>query len=352
MYHATDHAELNLMIRGFQVSRMLRLVADLSIADRFPHRGETDIAALAAACGVLGTPLLRVLRALAAFGVFRVTAAGGIGHTPMSLLLRADAPQSLRPAALALAAPGSWGAWNELDAALTGEVPHRRAWNIGRFEYLREHPDEGRDFDLFMGQDPSDRHAAVAAACDFPGTPLIADIGGGNGALLRCILARSTHARGLVFDRAEVVSAIASDGLMDGRLATAAGNFFDHVPAGADHYLLVRVLHDWPDEDCVRILRNCRAAMHDGARLLVVERILETDPAKGQPIEYLGDMQMMAMFGNARERTQAEFSALLNAAGFEVIRLGATASSAFIIEAEVHVSGMRDLASSPPAGRL
>lgn len=87
---------------------------------------------------MLSTPLLRALRVLAAFGVFRVTAAGGVGifagHPPMSLPLR------FRPAALALTTPGSWGAWNELDAALTGEVPYRCARNTGRFGHLREHP--------------------------------------------------------------------------------------------------------------------------------------------------------------------------------------------------------------------
>ena len=198
---------------------------------------------------------------------------------------------------------------------------------------------------MFIGQDHSDRLAAVAAACNFPGTALIADLGGGNGALLRCILARAPQAWGLVCDRAAVASAIAPDGLLDRRMTTAAGDFFDHVPAGADPYLLVRVLHGWPDDDCLRILRNCRAAIHDGARLLVVERILQTDPAKGHSIEYLGEMQMMARFGSARERTHAELCAMLNAAGFEPTRLVATTSSAFIIDADVQQAAL------PPVAR-
>ena len=69
--------------------------------------------------------------------------------------------------------------------------------------------------------------------------------------------------------------------------------------------MLIRVLHDWRDEDCLRILRACRAAMGPDALLLIGEQMLEPDPARGRPTGYLRDMQMMAMFGSARERTEA-----------------------------------------------
>lgn len=74
--------------------------------------------------------------------------------------------------------------------------------------------------------------------------------------------------------------------------------------------------------------------MRADSRLLVVEQILEPDPAKGRPLDYLGDMQMMAMFGSARERTRAEFDALLEGAGFASTRVISTVSSASIVEAE------------------
>lgn len=122
----SDHVKLSLMIRGFQVSRMLRLVADLATADHLPPDQTCSVDALAAASNVQALPLLRVLRALSSFGVFSVDAASMVAHTPLSRLLRADAARSLRPAALVLGAPGPWAAWSELDAALHGEVPHRR----------------------------------------------------------------------------------------------------------------------------------------------------------------------------------------------------------------------------------
>ena len=333
----SDHTRLNLMIRGFQVSRMIRLAADLEIADKLPQGECRSVADLAVLSAVQATPLLRVLRALSSFGIFCVDAAGSVAHTPLSLLLRADAERSLRPAAVTLAARGSWGAWSDLDAAMHDAVPHRKAWGTSRFEYLRDHPVEGRNFDALMGCAPDNRHEAVAVAYAFSAAVLIADIGGGNGALLRKILERNPTARGIVFDREDVIAAIAPNLLEGSRIEAVAGDFFAEVPAGANIYLLVRVLHDWPDDDCIRILRTCRKAMNAGSRVLIIEQILEPDPAKGEPMDYLSDMQMTATFGSARERTLDEFAELLNAAGFELTRVIPTASPACIVEARPNV---------------
>lgn len=230
-------------------------------------------------------------------------------------------------------ATGSWRAWEALDAALVGEVPHELAWGMGRFAYLQGNPEEARIFDAFMARFPDDRHSAVAAAYDFSKASLIADIGGGNGEMLRRILAASPGAKGILFERPDVVAAIPAAALADGRITPHSGSFFDAVPAGADHYLLVRVLHDWPDGDVLKILRACRASVLDGARLLVVEALLQPDPSRGRPTEYLIDMQMMAMFGKARERTADEFRDLLAQAGFDLARIVPTTSSVSILEA-------------------
>jgi hypothetical protein len=328
-----ERAALDLLLRGFQVSRMLRLVADLGVADRISPEGGVAMGDLARACGVQPQPLMRVLQALAAFGIFAVAANGSVAHTARSRLLRTDRPNSLHHAARFWTAPGSWRAWERLDVALTGGVPHEAAWGIARFEYLRAHPDEARIFDAMMANFPDNRHAAMAAAYDFSGARLIVDIGGGNGAMLRHILARFQGPRGLVFDLEDVVRAIPPDGLLEGRIAVRAGSFFDGVPAGADVYLLIRVLHDWSDEDCLRILSGCRAAMAPETLLLIGELILDPDPARGWPTGYLHDMQMMAMFGSARERTEAEFRGLLAEAGFALRRAIPTGSPISILEA-------------------
>jgi hypothetical protein len=165
---------------------------------------------------------------------------------------------------------------------MTGEVPHVAAWNTSRFEYLRAHPDEARSFDAMMANFPDHRHAAIAAAYDFSGKQLIADIGGGNGAALRHILSRFPAPRGLLFDRDDVVCAVQPTDLLAGRIELAGGSFFDSIPKGADVYMLIRVLHDWSDEDCQRILRSCRTVMGPDTVLLIGEQILEPDPTRGR----------------------------------------------------------------------
>lgn len=328
-----DRQELDLLLRGFQVSRMLRLIADLGVADKVPTADHLTAQALSAACGVQMDPLLRVLRALAAFGVFKVTADGTVGHTPRSRLLRTDTPNSLHHAARFWTGPGSWKAWGMLDVAMTGGVPHEAAWNTDRFTYLREHPDEARAFDLMMANFPDNRHPAIADAYDFSAAELVADIGGGNGAMLRHVLARFPKVRGLLFDRPDVIDAVTPNELMQGRIAASGGSFFDEAPRGADIYMLTRVLHDWSDEDCVRILRTCRAAMHEHSLLLVGEEILEPDPERGRATGYLIDVQMMAMFGRARSRSEAEFRVLFDQAGYIMRRIIPTSSPVSIIEA-------------------
>lgn len=335
-----DREELDLLLRGFQVSRMLRLVADLGIADKIAPEGAVSVNYLATACSVLPRPLVRVLRALAAFRIFQVSADECVAHTPRSRLLRTDTSNSLHYAARFWTGPGSWKAWGMLDAAMTGGIPHEAAWNMSRFAYLRQHPDEARVFDAMMANFPDNRHAAVAAAYDFSAARLIADIGGGNGAALRHILARFPTPRGLIFDREDVIAVVTPDDLMQGRITTQGGSFFDHLPAGADMYLLIRVLHDWNDEDCLRILLACRAVMGPDGVLLLVEQILQPDPARGRATGYLIDTQMMAMFGHARERSEAEFRGLFALSDFELQRVVPTASPVSIIEAmPVHAKG-------------
>ncbi len=328
-----DWVELDFLLRGFQVSRMLRLVADLGVADRIAPDRSIEVDRLAADCGVLAEPLLRVLRALAAFRIFSIESDGTVSHTPRSRLLRTDTPNNLYHAARFWTARGSWRAWEKLDAAMSGGVPHEAAWNMSRFAYLDQNPEEARIFDAMMEHFPDNRHAAVAASYDFSPALLIVDVGGGNGAALRHILERYPTPRGLVFDRTDVVNAVSDSQLTQGRISLQGGSFFDGVPPGGDHYLIIRVLHDWGDEDCRRILRACRVAMDKNAVLLIGEQILEPDPTRGRPSSYLIDVQMLAMFGSARERSEAEFRHLLAASGFAVRRIIPTQSPTWIIEA-------------------
>ena len=324
-----NRTELDFLLRAFQISRICRLVADLKVADKVPIEGRLDIGELARECRVQAEPPHRVLRLLASVKIFAVDAKGVVTHTPRSRLLRTDHDNSMHYAARFWTAQSSWRAWEHLDEALSGGVPHEAAWHLPRFAYLQQHPEEARVFDEMMQHFPDRRHQAIAASYDFSAHKLIVDVGGGNGAALREILKRFPASRGIVFDRTDVISAMPQG---DDRLTGEGGSFFDRIPEGADCYLLVRVLHDWSDEDCLRILRRCHAAMPPSATLLICEQILKDDPALGSPTDYLIDTQMLAMFGHARECTASEFKTLLDKSGFAFRRVIATKAIVSLLE--------------------
>ena len=159
--------------------------------------------------------------------------------------------------------------------------------------------------------------AAVVAAYDFGVFGQVVDVGGGGGVLLKAILDAAPGVSGVLFDRPEVAERSA--------LPAVAGDFFVEVPAGADAYLLSRVIHDWSDADAVTILRTCRRAMSGSARLLLVEAELP-ERAADHPAAIRMDLHMLALFEGGRERTAAEYAALLDAAGFALVEVVPTGS--------------------------
>jgi hypothetical protein len=152
--------------------------------------------------------------------------------------------------------------------------------------------------------------AAVLGAYDFSRFATIADIGGGRGHLLTAILDVVPTAGGVLFDRPQVIEAL--DSAHD-RLTPQAGDFFvDALPA-ADAYVVMDVLHDWPDAECASILRAIRAAAGRGAKVLVIENLLPDNG--GDPRGHTLDIIMLVM-GGGRERTAARWSELLTSCGF------------------------------------
>jgi hypothetical protein len=199
-----DLAAMRVMVRGFQLSVMLREAAELGLADRVAA-GPRPLAALAEEAGVGSQALLRLCRALAAFGVFALDAEGRLSHTARSAWLRSDARPTLHHAARYFTAPGNWGAWGE--ALRGGACPFEAVFGQPNFEHLAARPEEAALFDAFMRHSPDDRHAAVAEALDMRGAALVVDVGGGEGALLAALLAaRPAPLRGLLYDRPQVVA--------------------------------------------------------------------------------------------------------------------------------------------------
>jgi SAM-dependent methyltransferase len=330
---STPFAEVALYVRGFQISQMLHVAAELRLADHIGDVSRTA-AEIAAASGAKPDLLLRLCRALAAFGIFSVDDEGRVSQTPRSACLRSDAVPTLHYAARYWGMASTWATWGNLHhTIMTGEPAFEATFGVPNFEYFKANPQESEIFDAFMRHSPDDRHAAVAAAFDFSGAGIVVDVGGGNGGLLRAILDAHTGVRGILADQAGViVDAAEVLGAQASRCDIAATDFFVSMPEGGDIYTMAQIMHDWSDENCLKILANCNAAMKPGARLLVIDRVLEGPSGRNLPINFLADMHMMALFPGAKERTREEFSVLFRKSGFGEPKIIPTRSVFSIVE--------------------
>ena len=306
-------------------SRALQVVAELGIAD---HLGDepTSTDELAASCSVNADALRRVLQLLSAHGLFEVDGSR-VAHTDASRLLRTDHPASMRTFARLNGLPVVWNAIGALDHALrTGATGVELAEPGGFFAYLDAHPDQARVFGEAMAAKARADIADVLAAYDFGPFATIADIGGGLGHLLRAVLDSAPAAHGVLFDLPDVIAAadITSD-----RIHTQAGDFFADALPPADAYLLMEIIHDWPDEEATEILRAIRRAAQPGATVLVIEH---TAPDEGADIvSHTLDVLMLAVTGG-RERTAGQLGTLLGSAGFRPSAVVATAGPTRIVE--------------------
>lgn len=321
------------MASGSWIGQAVHVAAKLGIADLLED-GPKSPAALAEATGAHADALHRLLRALASLGVFAEEADGRFALTPTAEGLRTNAPDSLRAYAIMLGESWHWRAWGELlHSVRTGQSAFEHAFGRDLFGYFGEHPEAARVFDAAMTSRTGHENAIVTVAYDWP-AGMIVDVGGGQGALLAAILARTSDARGVLFDLPHVIAA--ARGLIDEAGLTArcdlvAGNFFERVPTGGDLYLLKRVIHDWDDGRAAAILRCCRAAMGERSRLLVIEHVLP--PGNAPSWGKLLDLQMLVLTPGGRERDEAQFRALLASAGLRLARIIPAGPTASLIEA-------------------
>lgn len=303
-------AQLVRLAEGYQATQLLYVAVRLGVPEALADRPRTS-AELAGALGADAGVLHRVLRGLAAEGVLDERPGGGFALTELGQLLRPDVPASQRGAVLARGSLYYRSLAGLLDAARDGRVPFEIVHGSTFFDYLAERPEEGAAFQASMGARSAREAAALVAAYDFGRFRRLVDVGGGPGVLLTAILDATPDLSGLLFDRPEVAARSA--------LPAIGGDFFAEVPPGSDAYLLSRVLHDWPDEDAVRILRTCRAAMPEHGTLLAVEAVIP-ERAADLPAAVRMDLHMLTLLAG-RERTISEFRALFEAAGLGLSRV-------------------------------
>ncbi|GIJ61219.1 methyltransferase [Virgisporangium aurantiacum] len=321
------------LINGFRISQALHVAAVLGLSDHLAD-GPRTAAELAAVTGCHPGSLHRLLRALATAGVYEQAADGRFACTPLGAELRAG---GLRDWAAFAGAPSMWQAWGALGHSVrTGGNAFASVHGEGVWDYRAGNPAEGAAFDLAMAALSRPVAEAAVEAYDFGALTTVADIGGGNGALLATLLTRHPRLRGHLLDQPHVVAAapalLAAAGVAD-RCEVHAGDLFTAVPPGADAYVLKSILHDWPDQEALAIARVCRHAMRPDSVLLVLERVLTgpPHPATDLPAAF-SDLNMLVGPGG-QERTRDEYETLLREAGLHLTRVLPTTTEISIIEA-------------------
>jgi hypothetical protein len=327
--------QLARLLDGYLVTQLLYVAARLGIADELTA-GPRSGSALAAAVGADAGALTRALRRLVIEGVFAEDAEGQFVLTPLGECLRSGVDGSLRDAVLARGDVYYQAAAGMLRTVMEGGVAFEHVHGMPFFDHLAAHPNLEAAFQGSMADRSRQEASAVVAAYDFGGFQQLVDVGGGSGLLLEAILRAAPRLRGVLLDRPTGVERarrrMEAAGLA-GRCDCVVGDFFAAVPAGADAYLLSRVLHDWDDAEATRILATCRAAMAPGSRLLIVEAVMPERALDG-PAAVRMDLNMLMLLGG-RERTAAEYATLLTAAGLQFGRVVPTRAAAglSIIEA-------------------
>ncbi|WP_204358541.1 methyltransferase [Streptosporangium sp. 'caverna'] len=324
-----DYERMMSMVTGFWVSQVIRAAAVFNIAAHVAD-GRTTAEEIAKAESADLDALRRLLRSWASLGL--LSSEDGVHFASTSLLatLHPDTPHSLHHLALSQAAPGHWQPWGRFpDAVRTGATQGPAAYGSEVWDYLVNNPDEAHYFTRSLANITAMTNAEVAR--QIGGAGLTVDVGGADGSLIRELLRNHPTMRGVVLDRPDVVpaalAAAKADGLAD-RFDVVGGDFFQEVPA-ADLYLLRYIIHDWNDEQAVRILANCRRSLNEGGRVTVVELLV--GPIGTPGLAPVMDANMLVMTGG-RERDLAEYDALFTQAGLRRTRV-AEAGNMVVIEA-------------------
>jgi hypothetical protein len=308
------------IITGTWRAQALHAAVVLRIPDHIAA-GHTGLAELATQAGVTEDSVERLMRLLVSMGVFGRGCGGGYRPTEISDLLRAGVPGSLRDM-VQIYGEEFYQAWGSfVHAIVTGRSGFEDAFGCKLGEYLAGEPEVSAKFQRAMNAG-SAFFGGVPAVFDFSQCATVVDVAGGSGALLATVMRASPATHGVLFDLphpAPIARKYLSDAFPAGRFEVLSGDMFEAVPPGADAYLLSRVLQDWDDSTCITLLSNCRNAMPDSARLLILERVIPDDDSlsKARQLPVLWDLHLLTMAGG-RQRTLDGYQSVLSGAGLRL----------------------------------
>lgn len=324
---------LHQLITGGWISQAVYAASKLGIAD-YLDAGPRKAAELANQIDCHAGALHRLLRALASAGLFKETEDHRFSLTEVGDCLRTDSPDSARNSSI-MVSEIMYQTWGELLHSIqTGESAFAKVHGAPIFEYFAANEQQARIFDAGMISWMQEEADAIVGAYEWPDEGRVVDIGGGSGGMLLTLLNRHPQLMGVIFDLPEVVDRNRALHESDDTYTCCelqGGNFFSSVPDGADIYLLRNIIHDWDDEQSLKILRNCREVCNPTSKVLLMEYVI---PEGNDPFAAKWLDLMMLVGPGGQERTETEYRDLLDAAGLSVTGIIPTTTDMSIVESQ------------------
>jgi hypothetical protein len=296
------------------VAQCCYAVAKLGVPDLLAD-GPRSVDDLAELCGADPDALARLLRGMASIGLFRRTAPRTYALTSVTECLRSDVPHSLRQMAVLDGEEVFRSFADILHTMRTGAPAFDMIYGEPFYDYLNANHEVAATFAEAMN---ANQVPTALASCDLSDVGTLVDVGGGSGGLLTEVLTAHPAMRGVLLELPEAVRQAAkllAEAELADRVELVEGSFFDAVPAGGDTYVLARVLHNWADEKALQILRQVRAAMAPGARLVVFEQLVPEEDSDPDAASGMVDLLMLVLL-EGHDRTEEHYRGLLTEAGF------------------------------------
>jgi len=322
------------MLLGMMKTQAIHEAVRLNLAERLKD-GPKSLADLASETKTNPNALMRLLRTLESLGLFTEVEAGYYGQSALSHFLRPGVPGSMHDVAFIHGEEWQWRPWEGFSHSMeTGQAAFNHLFHTTLFEYFSTHPIERERFNKAMAGFSNQVDAPLAQGYDYSPLGTIVDIGGGYGGLLRAILRANPQLRGTLFDLPQVVEDTRQQVAPTEeatRYQLIAGDMFqpEQIPQGADAYIMKQIIKDWDDTAAVLILDNCRKAMRPGGKVLVAEQVLL--PGQTMVPAKLIDLQLMVV-ASGQERNEAQYRALFEAAGLDLVKIWPTHSPYSILE--------------------
>lgn len=323
------------ILGGMWIAGCVKAAAELNIAD-FLAEGPKTISQLSKVTYSNENQLYRIMRALSSVGIFTETGNKTFILNELGATMQSGVPGTVKDFILANLTEHFPGFMELTYSVQTGKVPFEYVHGMNLWEYYKKNPELGNNFGRGMTGLSNMELDGIIKNYNFSPYKTIVDVGGGNGIMMYTILNSAPESSGIIFDESYVTETTAGciPENLKNRCSVAVGSFFEKVPEGADLYTMKWIIHDWNDDECIRILKVCYNAMPKGAKLLIIDAVIPDDSQNKPHIGKLLDIVMMACI-TGRERTLSEFREIIEKSGLtfnRLIDIGTEAKS--IIECE------------------